>query len=74
MGICTLVIERRRYQVPTIPENYPQDFIGKVNEILSIPDSDIKLIHKPENFAGVILTDDIRNFTKTFEDNLYGYI
>lgn len=68
--------ERRRYQIPSTPGNYPEDFISKVKEALYHIRHDPEhlsalqqRIHEPAELHGTVLAADIRNFTKTFEEN-----
>lgn len=67
--------ERRRFPVPKTPGNYPDDFVGKISKSLAnypgnkpLDDAFYKQTLDPQKVRGVLLAADIRNFTKTLED------
>jgi len=60
------MIERRTgFQIPSVPGNYPQNFINDLGTLLKNHPADIEEIHKPLSVRRIILAVDIRNFSRT---------
>ena len=70
-----LIAERRGFQTPSHPGNYPKNLIQKLNCLKATSSPADKLdgwseeLHKPTLSDGIVMIADIRNFTKTLENN-----
>jgi class 3 adenylate cyclase len=60
--------ERRKYQIPNTPGNYPANLISIMNKTRNNPNF-LNEIHIPKEKFGIVLASDIRNFTETMKNN-----